>query len=324
MFPHREDPARGAFVKAQVDALGRLGIPLEVLHIRGDRGVSNYLGAIPALREAVEKFKADLVYAFHGLTGWVALWQPRPVVLSLAGDDVLGTPNGRGGITVKSRIGVALTQWAARRATVLCVQSDEMRERLWGQDVRRRTLVIPYGVDPERFHPGDRSTARRRLGLPEDELLVIFPNTPTEPRKRLDLAEAAMASVQRTVPLARLRVVTGVSHSDMPDYYRAADCCLLTSDWEGSPNVVKEALLSGLPVVTTEVGDVRRWVPISPESAICDRTPASLAEAITRVLLERRRVDPGPFVSSFSSPAIADRMRHLFDRVVAGGSGEAS
>jgi glycosyltransferase involved in cell wall biosynthesis len=314
MFPLQEDPARGAFVRAQVESLSELGLAVEVFHIQGQRSTLNYAKAIFGLRRAVRRFDPDVVYAFYGLTGWVALWQPRPIVLSLAGDDVLGTPNGRGGITAKSRVGMVLSQWAAHRAAVVCVQSEQMRERLWGAGLRERALILPYGVDPRRFYPGDQGTARERLGLSLHEPLVIFPNTPTEPRKRLDLAEAAMELVRRHIPRATLLVVTRVPHKKMPDYYRAADCCLLTSDWEGSPNVVKEALLSGLPVVTTDVGDVRRWVPLSPESAVCTRTPEELAAAIIRVLRKRQRVDPTPFMSGFSTPAIARQMIRLLDQ----------
>lgn len=321
MYPSDADPMQGAFVKAQVDALRELHTPVEVFPIRGRRQGLNYARAVAPLRRLVAEFRADLVYAFYGLTGWVALWQPKPLVLSLAGDDVLGTPDGRGGLTLKSRAGIGLSQWAAHRASVVCVQSEEMRRKLWGASLRSRTRVIPYGVDPKRFHPGDRADARRRLGLPLDERLVIFPNTPTERRTRLDLAEAAMELVRHDLPDAALRVVTRVPHKDMPLYYRAADCCLLTSDWEGSPNVVKEALLSGLPVVTTDVGDVQRWIPLSAVSAICDRTAPALATEIRRVLTERPRVDPAPFVRGFSSQAIAEQMLEIFRDVLGSRAG---
>src|SRR5436190_19931107 len=113
MYPHDGDPARGAFVAAQVVALRDCGLSVDVFHIRGDKASGQYAASIGQLRRRVRETRPDLVYAFYGLTGWVSLWQARPVVLSLAGDDILGTPNGRGGLTLKSRIGIALSQWAA-------------------------------------------------------------------------------------------------------------------------------------------------------------------------------------------------------------------
>lgn len=316
MYPTQEVPAFGAFVRAQVDGLRGLGVETEVFQLHAKRSARQYLAAIIPLRRTVRHFRPDIVFAFYGLTGFVALWQPAPVVLSLAGDDVLGSPNARGGLTAKSRLIVGVSHWAAWHAAAVCVQSEEMRRRLWTADLRNRAKVIPYGVDPVRFQPGDQVGARRRLGLPADEPFVLWPNTPAEVRKRLDRAEAVMAVVRRAFPDMKMRIVSAVPHESMPDYYRAADCCLLTSDWEGSPNVVKEALLTGLPVVTTDVGDVRRWIAGAPESAVCSPNPEELGREVVRVLRSRVRVNPNVLRDAISTHAIAVKTLNVFHEVL--------
>jgi glycosyltransferase involved in cell wall biosynthesis len=304
MYPSAETPARGAFVLAQVAGLERAGVRTDVVHLDGRRRKSIYWTGRAHVAAASRRLRPHFVYAFYGLSGWVCLAQSAPIVLSLAGDDVLGTPTGRGGITLKSRLAMALSQWAAMRSAVVCVQSEEMRSRLWSRAVRKRAHVVPYGVDSRRFHPGGRDEARRRLGVAPDTRLVIFPNTPTEPRKRIDLARAAIEVAARQLPNVELRVVSGVTHDMMADHYRAADCTLLTSDWEGSPNVVKESLFCGTPVVTTDVGDVSRWVPLSQWSVIASRQAEAIGVALVSVLRERRREDPSAFVARLSVDAV--------------------
>jgi glycosyltransferase involved in cell wall biosynthesis len=70
----------------------------------------------------------------------------------------------------------------------------------------------------------------------------------------------------------------------MPLMMNAADCLLLTSMIEGSPNVVKEAIMCNLPVVTTEVGDVREMLTDITPSAICPHDSTELGNALVDVL----------------------------------------
>jgi teichuronic acid biosynthesis glycosyltransferase TuaC len=55
----------------------------------------------------------------------------------------------------------------------------------------------------------------------------------------------------------KLITVSGIPNSELPFYYNAADVLILTSLWEGSPNVIKEAMACNCPIVSTDVGDVR-------------------------------------------------------------------
>jgi glycosyltransferase involved in cell wall biosynthesis len=69
----------------------------------------------------------------------------------------------------------------------------------------------------------------------------------------------------------------------------AADCLLLTSMAEGSPVVVKEALMCNLPVVATDVADVRETLAGVSPSAVCGHDPRELGAALVDVLRAERR-----------------------------------
>ncbi len=98
----------------------------------------------------------------------------------------------------------------------------------------------------------------------------------------------------------------------MPDYYRAADCLLLTSDQEGSPNVVKEALCCDLPVVSVEVGDARLWVDLGTGSQIVERAPDAIAEGLQAVLCGGRRADGARVRSEVAADRIARRLLAVY------------
>ena len=61
-----------------------------------------------------------------------------------------------------------------------------------------------------------------------------------------------------------LTPVFNIPNIDLPWFYSAANVVLLTSVWEGSPNVIKEAMACGCPIVSTDVGDVG-WIIGSTE-----------------------------------------------------------
>lgn len=286
MYPTPDDPGFGAFVADQMDWVARSGIDVAIEFIdgRGDR--SAYLRGLRQVRRRASRDRFDVVHAHYGLVGFLASFQPLPLVVSFCGDDLLGTPDGVRGITPMSRLQRALSRYAARQAQEIVCKSDQLRAALPRRRDRTRAHVLPNAVDTTRFRPGDRSAARRRLGLHPSEPLVLFPHTPGVARKRLDRAQAAVAALERRGVAARLWMVQGVPHAQMPEYYHAADCLLLTSEQEGSPNVVKEALCCDLPVVSVEVGDVRRWIEDSRGSVLVAPAPDAIADGLERVLTQ--------------------------------------
>jgi glycosyltransferase involved in cell wall biosynthesis len=313
MWPRPTRPAFGSFVAGQVTSLREAGVEVAVHVIRGDAHLAAYLTDIPVIARKARDLGVDLVHAHYGLAGWSASWVQRPLVVSFCGDDLLGTPGMSGRLTWKSRAAIRMSHRAARRADAIICKSENLRRALPMDADRRRAVVVPNGVDLTRFRPGDRLAARARLGLQADASLVLFPHAPDQrAQKRFDLAEAAVASAALQLPGLQLLPVAGVAHEDMPDWYRAADCLLLTSRTEGSPNTVKEALASGLPVVSVDVGDVRYWVQRVAGCEIAAPNADSLASAIARVLRDHRRVDPAPVLQELDHGVAASRVVEVY------------
>ena len=250
--------AETRFFRQQVNGLRERGIEIDVLSVPtskefdygtdAERTITDYLRFAPMVwRASLGAY--DLVHANYGLTAPPAVLQPRlPVVLSLWGTDLMG------------RYG-ELSTWCARYAEATVVMSEEMASSL-DQDVS----VIPHGVDVDLFQPRSKRDTRRELGWALEGNHVLFPYPKTREVKNFDRAERVVnAAAARLGEPITLHTVSGEPHERMSLYHNAADCLLLTSDREGSPNSVKEAMACNTPVVSTDVGDVRtRLATVSP------------------------------------------------------------
>src|SRR5262249_9314491 len=106
----------------------------------------------------------------------------------------------------------------------------------------------------------------------------------------------------------RFVVLNGdVAPNVIPAMMNASDCLLLTSDSEGSPVVVQEALACNLPVVSVDVGDVRERLRGIWPSQIVDRNPEEIGKAIAEVLKSGQRSNGRSTVRDISCAAVAER-----------------
>src|SRR5262245_28992880 len=89
MYPSRERPEFGVFVRDQLEALCRIdGVEAELYSFEGG-GMRAYRRAIPKLRKHLKKHDYDVVHAHYGLTGWVARRaKAKPLVVTYHGTDL--------------------------------------------------------------------------------------------------------------------------------------------------------------------------------------------------------------------------------------------
>ncbi|TFV62980.1 UNVERIFIED_ORG: D-inositol-3-phosphate glycosyltransferase [Bacillus sp. AZ43] len=198
--------------------------------------------------------------------------------------------------------------------------------RLYGADPAR-TLVVPPGVDLDRFAPGDRVAARRAVGAPDDAVVLLFVGR-IQPLKAPDVLLGAAAHLLRDDPglRSRLRVhVVGApsgSGLDAPEqlqklagdlgiadlvtffppqpperlaeHYRAADVTVVPSHNESFGLVALEAQACGTPVVAAAVGGLRTAVRDGVSGVlVAGHDPRDYATAVRSALARRELLSAG-------------------------------
>lgn len=316
MWPDEVRPWHGPYVKRLADSLEAEGVSLSVAPIRGYAG----RGAYPAMAGRVlalnRRCPYDVVHAHYGHSGLVARLQLRaPLVVTYWGSDLLGKATPDGDLTRKSRIEAAAFRQLARVAAATITQSAQMQSRLPSR-TRARDHVLPAGIELDRFRPIPRAEARRALGWPLDERVVLFAGNPELAVKNYPLAEAAHRHLPERLGEVKLRVAWGNPPDMVPLFMNAADVLLLPSRSEGSPNVVKEAMAAELPIVATPVGDVRELLAGVPGCTVAPPDPAALAAGLAAALEHGRVPEARVAVAPLDSAAVARRTIEIYEGVV--------
>jgi len=312
LWPTEADPGYGSFVEAQMESLRPLGVAFDVLFINGRASRWNYVRAVRELRAKLKTDSYDLIHAHFGLSGWVARCQGKvPVVVSFMGDDVLGRFKRSGRITLYGRLLQALSYVLARLVTVVIVKSREMKSKLSLDSAH----VIPNGVDLNLFRPGDSAEARRTLGLDPKKKFVLFPYNAAEERKRYDLIEAAVTRARQSIPELEILHARGVPGARMPLYMNAADVLVLASLAEGSPNAVKEAMATNLPVISVDVGDVADLIGPTEGCYLVPREVEAIAAKIVEVCRRSTRTRGRGWISRLATENVAKQVVEVYAAV---------
>jgi glycosyltransferase involved in cell wall biosynthesis len=302
MYPSPAKPWFGSFVEEQVGQLRRLGLDVSVLSFDGTEDRLNYLRALRRFRRELRRVRFDLVHAHYGLTGAIAVTQRRcPVVTTFHGGDYSGLIPWH-----------ALVSRVVARLCTPVVVTPEGVERLGV----RRAAVIPAGVDCELFRPGDRLEARRRLGLDPVAPYALLLGARADRNKRADLFDAAVAEAQQEIPDLRSVALEGLDRTDVVSLMNAANVGVLTSDYEGLPVAVREALACETPVVALPVGGVPGLLRGLPGCAVVRRDASELGAAIAAAVgaggspVLRKRAE------ETSGTNVAERLAELYADVL--------
>lgn len=312
IYPTADRPAFGSFVHTQVASLRRVGVDVDVLVLEGRRRKLIYPRGVVQLRRRIARERFDLIHAHYSFVGMVARMQRRlPVVVTYHGDDVLGTVDELGRQVWFTAPVVVAGRLLAGVVDASIVQTAEMAERLGRPNVH----VIPHEVDFDVFRPTVRDEARGLLGLERERRYVLFASPPDIPVKRYPLAQEAVARLRADCDV-ELVVVHTETQDRLALYMSACDALVFPSFQEGSPNIVKQAMACNLPIVASDVGDVRTLIDGTPWCFVCEPDAAVLAARLAEIVAVRPRTDGRERVRHLDCETVARRVVGVYEHVL--------
>lgn len=186
-----------------------------------------------------------------------------------------------------SKIKIKLNQYASflsivafDRVGFVAKEMDQYVPEVLNSILEKKLFVQSLGVDYNLFRPMSLKEARIQLNLKGDKY-ALFSTISNNNIKRKDIAEAIVRELGVSY---RLLVMCGVKPSEVPLYINACDFLLLTSDEEGSPNIIRECLALNKPVFSVNVGDAALQLDGLINSRIINRNPSIAAKEIVETL----------------------------------------
>ena len=290
------------FILEQAEALKHNGCEILFLGLQG-KGIKGYLKNLSALKREIKNFGPDVIHAHYGLSGLLAnLQRMVPVVTTYHGSDI----NERKVLRF-SKMAMRLSAWNIFVST----KTMEIAKP------KKKYSLIPCGIDLYDLQLTEKSTARQKMHLFTERKYILFAGAFDNKVKNALLAKEAVAQLNdENVELLELK---GYSRDEVTLLMCAADVFLMTSYTEGSPQVIKEAMACGCPIVSVDVGDVKERIQDVEGCFVAKtRDPKELAVLLSKALPfegktkgREKMIDDG-----LDNQNVAERLMEIYREII--------
>ena len=318
------------FVEEQARALQQQGCEVVFFGVQG-KGIMGYLRCLPALKRAIKQHQPDLIHAHYGLSGLLANLQRRvPVVTTYHGSDI-NKPN----ILRFSKIAMRLSAYnifvSQRNVTLALSPNSLITYRL-----KKRYTLLPCGVNLPlswcelQTQWVEQLTLNQwvQRKLEKDVKYVLFAGAFDNAVKDPELAKSAITFYNSTFtnsqsPIANnpieLIELKGYNRDQVNALMYNCDTLLMTSKTEGSPQVIKEAMACGCPIVSVDVGDVGERVSgVEGCYVVPSREPKDIAQALLKAIAFEGKTNGREKIieMGLSNEQVAERLMEIYERLL--------
>lgn len=275
IYPSENHPYHGVFVAEQIQSIKRLfqDVLFDVYYINGFGGKWNYIKSIWEVRRRINQNNYDLVhihYGFAGLFLFCPFLKKTKIITTFHGSDI--QPKGGNGY-----ISVAVSRHTAKCSDAAIVLNDSMDEMVL--PYCSKTFMIPCAVDVNTFTSKNSESQRLKPR-------IVFPSNPSRQVKNYPLFRKTIDVLNQQFGVDAEEVqLVDMTRNQIADLFNNSDVLLMTSNSEGSPQVIKEAMACNLPCVSTPVGDVKDLLAGVKDCYVSEKHDANeLAKLVVRAL----------------------------------------
>lgn len=308
-YPTPEYPIFGIFVKEQIESLRSQGVDCRVFYCDGKgRGFRQYITYVPKLWWHLLTHRYDIIHCHHALSAIILM----------------------------------MTLWPLTRKCVLSYQNDPTRE--WGDSTFKilypifnrfifknrseylrytKCEYLPNGCNAELFRPLDRIKCCMQLGLDHDKQHILYmdSNKGVRTQKRKDRYDIALELLRTKYGHTNINSIElrNTAREEIPLYINSCSLHLMSSDFEGSPNSVKECMCCNTPVVSTPVGNVTEMIgDIDGCFVTKSFTAEELAEKADKVLRSEEPFNGREqFLSKgYSMEHVAKKLINIYNKII--------
>ena len=301
------------FIREQVGALREQGCECEYYYVKG-KGIMGYLRAIPGLRKMIREWKPDVVHAHYGLSCLVANLATRrvPVASTYHGSD----------INVKSvrrfsKMAIRLSAWN------IFVSKKNMA--LAGVVEGKKASLVPCGINIPlpwndlQSQKVEQQTLNQWVEgvLQGEKKYVLFAGAFDNAVKDPELAKQTMNELTNEGINAELIELKGYTRDQVNALMYNCDAFLMTSRTEGSPQVIKEAMACGCPIVS--LGDVaERTRGVEGCFVVKSREPRAIAEALRKAIAFEGKTNGREKIvnTGLSNELVAKRIIEIYEDII--------
>jgi teichuronic acid biosynthesis glycosyltransferase TuaC len=307
-YPTDHHPIFGIFVKEQIDSLIQLGLENQVFFINGrEKGRLEYIKSIFRLSKFLRNNNFDIIHCHHAFSAvcFILSGQAKKSksVVSYQNDPV--NENGK-----------KLYDFIRTRVDAIIFKNNSSNVD------NMKIFCQPNGVNIDFFKPISKDESIQKLNLDPSKRYILFVSSNfIREQKRYDRFCETLNVLRNEYGLSNIveLKLINTKRELVPYYFNAASLHLLTSDFEGSPNSVKEAMACNIPVVSTNVGNVGELLADVNGSYVSETKTSEELARLARIALSDQVVNNGREIiqkKKLDIESVAERILNIYYKIL--------